>query len=138
MLSDKELKKMFDVYMEKDIVVIHFHQAIDMSSSKYDNDTTRLTELLLEDFNKQMEKLPKDKNNLFVDMSEIIYPPFVNIGQAKNFNKIAGHDKVNKIGAIYGNRMFKAVSEFIIGMAHKRDKFKMFDNKKQAIKWLNE
>ena len=138
MITDDELQKMYKIYLNsKGIAVIIFYQVIDMSSSKYDKDTTRLSELLADDFNKFVKELPKSKYNLFVDMSKIVHPPFVNIKQAKNFNKIASHNKINKIAAIYGNQLFKAVSTFIIGMAGKNEKFQMFETKKEALQWLS-
>ena len=135
MKSDKELKKNFKTYLDKNNVIFHVLNKMELDR----DDSVCMSELEYEGVKKILDKNNHKEFSLFVNLLKLAKNvSYMSSGARQNYKKMIMEKQLKKI-AIVGNNIFlKVLAGFLSRAAGVSNKVKWFTREDKAFDWFKE
>lgn len=135
MASDEELKKDFQIFINKDGII----NLISAGVKRGVEDVTRSIEIVEETLLKIFNENPDKKYKMFFDLSNMRN---LRSGFSSNSRKIgvriALNKQIEKAAVLQPSVFFKVIINFIINASGRGKIMKLFSDKDKALGWLKE
>lgn len=133
MISDEELKKDFQIFVDKDGII----NLISVGVERGVEDITRSTEIVEETLLKIFNENPDKKYKMFFDLSKMgnLRSGFSSSSR-KIGVRIALNEQIEKVAVLQPSVFFKVIINFIINASGRGKIMKLFSDEEKALSWL--
>ncbi len=133
MRTDQIIKETFKIFIDENGIL----NVIFVSKIENLEENTRQIKFIEEDFLKIFSKNLRKNYNILLDLLPIKDTGYVSNKSIKRWIGLANHKQVSRVAIIGSSEFLKIVTNFVVHTAGKRENMKWFNNKEEALKWLN-
>ena len=135
MISDLELKKTFEVFIDENDIL----RGAVLKEIKEPADDDRRLELLEESVLNILKKNPEKSYKTFLNFLPLGKSRIsISSGSRKAWGRLARQKQIKKCAVVGSSIFLKTVANFIISLAGRSEDIKWFFNEEEALKWLEE
>ena len=134
MKSDNDLRRVYKIDTNKDNHLVTVTFLIEESAEE---NNTRVTKLLLEDLETTVDSKPKIKFNLLTDLTLIPDANYASEESKKLYGETKVFNKYGRVAVVSKSLKIKVLVVFLSTFTGKFDNVKWFDEKINALSWLN-
>ena len=123
----------YKIIIQDDSIIIDF-----LTETSGNEDNARQAKLLKQDLDKILDENKSKKYNLLVDITLLKTDYTLPSESRKIYSRIAKSKQIRKIAVSGKGILIKTVVSFIVNVSGKKDTFKWFENREEAIKWFKQ
>jgi len=136
MRSDKELKKLVNVFIDQDNIL---NIVFSLTGKTTEEEEVKMAKLAKEHVSSLLKKNFLQKYNTIINLSALTGLSggnYVPSEARKIYAEISTYNQRNSVAYVGGSLLIRTVVKFILLIAGKEKKMRWFDKKEKARKWL--
>lgn len=131
-MTDEEILKTFDVKVVDNNIYGKFFKNI---SDRKAN--VRVAELFCNQIYNILNQHKERKYNLIMDLLDLGNQGTSTRKARETYAKIMEHSEIEKVAVVGGSVVMKTIANFIMYLTEKKEYFRFFESKEDALKWIN-
>jgi|SRR3990167_11540843 len=132
MKSGQELTKTFKLFIDEHKIV----NLIFLEEQRDPEDSTRQAELILKSFAKILKESPEEKFKLLVDLSPSDGASYLSDSARKLYSESRLYEQFIKVGVVTSSILAKLLVYFITKATKRSEFVRLFEEKEEALEWL--